>query len=102
MMKRKLGVYRSQTQQMPMTQPAFSAQPIIRHMSTATKPMMDKTTEAKDVSGYTTVAARAVQGRTPAAGAGGITHSSAGAACTYRRFAPGRRVKLQTPSGGSR
>lgn len=68
-------------------------------MSTATKSITDTGTPI-NVSGYTTFPGVALQGRTPAAGAGGTTHSSAGLGYPLRRFSTGNRVKLLTPSGG--
>ena len=75
----KVGVFRSQTQQMPMTARPLSATPIIRRMSTATKKIQESGTNVIDISGYTTVHGYAAQGRTPSPGAGSASHhNSAG------------------------
>ena len=112
----KLGIYRSQTQQMPGTVQPYTAVPIIRRMSTATRLIADSG-KVINISGYSTVRGVALQGRTPTPGAA-IRASDYNASATavpvsfsksMRRFGPtagpshplaNKVVKLQSGSGG--
>lgn len=69
-MPRKIGVYRSQSNQMPGTQPFGSSTAIVRRMSTATVPIQEANSTPINVSGYTTVRGVASQGRSGGQGSG--------------------------------
>lgn len=64
-----IGIFRSQTSQMPGTAKPFSDMVTRRGMSTATKPIMEnKNNPVVNISGFTTLRGKARQGTTPAVG----------------------------------